>query len=56
MVNITPSITKSLVDARTKNHINGIDGFSSFGKYILHNYRVVSKYHFPKYLEVSEGN
>lgn len=31
------------------NHINGIEGFWSYAKHILYNYRGVSKYHFPMY-------
>jgi transposase len=50
----TVNHTKSLVDRRTKNHINGIEGFWSFGKHILYNYRGVSKYHFPMYLKEIE--
>ncbi|MGZ9133341.1 MAG: IS1595 family transposase [Nitrospira sp.] len=46
--------SKSLVDRRTKNHINGIEGFWSFAKHILYNYRGVSKYHFPMYLKEIE--
>ena len=34
---------------RGKDHINGIEGFWSFAKHILYNYRGVSKYHFPMY-------
>lgn len=45
---------KHLVDTRTKNHINGIEGFWSFAKHILYNYRGVSKYHFPMYLKEVE--
>jgi len=44
---------KTLVNKRTKNHINGIEGFWSFAKHILYNYRVVSKYHFSMYLKGS---
>lgn len=39
------------MDRRTKNYINRIEGFWSFAKHILHNYRGVSKYHFPMYLK-----
>jgi transposase len=39
---------------RGKNHINGIEGFWSFAKHILRNYRGVSKYHFPMYLKEVE--
>lgn len=45
---------KHLVDRRTKNHINGIEGFWSYAKHILYNYRGVSKYHFPMYLKEIE--
>ena len=45
---------KHLVDKRTGNHINGIEGFWSFAKHILYNYRGVSKYHFPMYLKEVE--
>lgn len=50
----TVNHSKSLVDRRTKNHINGIEGFWSFAKHILYNYRGVSKYHFPMYLKEIE--
>jgi len=50
----TVNHTKNMVDKRTKNHINGIEGFWSFGKHILYNYRGVSKYHFPMYLKEIE--
>ncbi len=36
--------SKSYVDKRTKNHINGIEGFWSYAKHILYNYRGVSKW------------
>jgi transposase len=39
---------------RSKNHINDIEGFWSYAKHILYNYRVVSKYHFPLYLKEVE--
>lgn len=39
---------------RKGNHINGIEGFWSFAKHILYNYRGVSKYHFPMYLKEVE--
>jgi transposase len=39
---------------KTKNHSNGIEGFWSFAKYVLYNYRGVSKYHFPMYLKEVE--
>ncbi len=39
------------MDKKTKHHINGIEGFWSFAKYILYNYRGVSKYHFPMCLK-----
>ncbi|MBS0150364.1 MAG: IS1595 family transposase [Nitrospira sp.] len=50
----TVNHSKSLVDRRTKHHINGIEGFWSFAKHILYNYRGVSKYHFPMYLKEIE--
>lgn len=50
----TVNHSKSLVDRRTKNHINGIEGFWSYAKHILYNYRGVSKYHFPMYLKEIE--
>ncbi|MCI0533282.1 hypothetical protein L0Y49_03640, partial [bacterium] len=37
--------SKNMVDKKTKNHINGIEGFWSFAKHVLYNYRGVSKYH-----------
>jgi transposase len=37
-----------------KNHINGIEGFWSYAKHILYNYRGVSRYHFPMYLKEVE--
>ncbi len=43
----TVSHRKSLVDRRTKNHLDGIEGFWSFAEHILYNYRGVSQYHFP---------
>jgi len=46
--------SKNMVDKKTKNHINGIEGFWSFAKHILYNYRGVSKYHFPMYLKEVE--
>lgn len=46
--------SKGMVDKKTKNHINGIEGFWSFTKHILYNYRGVSKYHFPMYLKEVE--
>ena len=48
------SHSKQFVDRRTKNHINGIEGFWSYAKHILYNYRGVSKYHFPMYLKEIE--
>ena len=50
----TVSHSRSFVDKRTKNHINGIEGFWSYAKHILYNYRGVSKYHFPMYLKEIE--
>lgn len=46
--------SKNMVNVKTKNHINGIEGFWSFAKHILYNYRGVSKYHFPMYLKEVE--
>jgi len=51
---LTINHSKNMVDKRTKNHINGIEGFWSFAKHILYNYRGVSKYHFPMYLKEVE--
>ena len=51
---LTVNHSKSMVDKKTKNHINGIEGFWSFAKHILYNYRGVSKYHFPMYLKEIE--
>ena len=39
---------------RGKKPINGIEGFWSYAKHILYNYRGVSKYHFPMYLKEVE--
>ena len=50
----TVNHSKSMVDRRTKNQINGIEGFWSYAKHILYNYRGVSKYHFPMYLKEIE--
>lgn len=50
----TVNHAKSLVDKKTKNHINGIEGFWSYAKHILYNYRGVSRYHFPMYLKEIE--
>jgi transposase len=50
----TVNHAKSVVDKKTKNHINGIEGFWSYAKHILYNYRGVSKYHFPMYLKEIE--
>ena len=50
----TVNHSKSLVDRRTNNHINGIEGFWSYAKHILYHYRGVSKYHFPMYLKEIE--
>lgn len=45
---------KEFVNKKTKNHINGIEGFWSYAKHILYNYRGVSRYHFPMYLKEIE--
>ena len=50
----TVNHSKDLVDKKTKNLINGIEGFWSYAKHILDNYRGVSKYHFPMYLKEVE--
>jgi len=50
----TVNHSKTFVNKRTKNHINGIEGFWSYAKHILYNYRGVSKYHFPMYLKEIE--
>lgn len=39
---------------RGRNHINGIEGFWSYAKHVLYNYRGVSRYHFPMYLKEIE--
>jgi transposase len=46
--------SKEFVNKKTKNHINGIEGFWSYAKHILYNYRGVSGYHFPMYLKEIE--
>ena len=46
--------SKDFVDKRTKNHINGIEGFWSYAKHIWYNYRGVSRYHLPMYLKEIE--
>jgi transposase-like protein len=46
--------SKEFVNQRTKNHINGIEGFWSYAKHILYNYRGVSRYRFPMYLKEIE--
>ncbi len=51
---LSKSVRTIDVDKRTKNHINGIEGFWSYAKHILYNYRGVSKYHFPMYLKEIE--
>jgi transposase len=45
--------SKELVSAR-HNHINGIEGFWSYAKHKLYNYRGVSKANFPLYLKEME--
>jgi len=51
---LTVNHSKTLVGKRTRNHINGIEGFWSYAKHILYHYRGVSKYHFPMYLKEIE--
>ena len=47
--------SKAFVSRRQpKNHINGMEGFWSYAKHILYQYRGVSKYHFPMYLKEVE--
>lgn len=46
--------SKEFVHKKTRNHINGIEGFWSYAKHILYNYRGVSRYHFPMYLKEIE--
>jgi transposase len=53
-VHRTVNHSKQFVDRRTKNHINGLEGFWSYAKHILYNYRGVSKYNFPLYLKEVE--
>jgi transposase len=49
--NLAVNRSKEFVNQRTKNHINGIEGFWSYAKHILYNYRGVSRYYFPMYLK-----
>jgi len=37
-----------------RNHINGIEGFWSFAKYWLYQYRGIPKFYFPLYLKEIE--
>lgn len=46
--------TKEYVSVRMKNHINGLEGFWSYAKHKLYNYRGVSKANFPLYLKEME--
>ena len=46
--------SKAFAYKHGRNHINGIEGFWSYTKHILYNYRGVSKYHFPMYLKEVE--
>lgn len=48
------TVSHGKIFPKTKNHINGIEGFWSFAKHVLYNYRGVSKYHFPMYLKEVE--
>ena|SRR3990170_5185700 len=45
---------KTLVGRRNHHHINGIEGFWSYTKHKLYNYRGVSKSNFPLYLKEME--
>ncbi len=47
----TVNQANALVSRRTKNHMNGIEGFWSYAKHIWSQYRGVSKYHSPMYLK-----
>lgn len=46
--------SRTPVDRRTKNRINGIEGFWSHARHILYNHRGVSKHRFPTYLKEIE--
>ena len=51
----TVSHSRTLVDRRTPGTTStAIEGFWSYAKHILYNYRGVSKYHFPMYLKEIE--
>ena len=47
-------LIQRFLNKKTKNHINGIEGFWSYAKHILYNYRGISRYHFPMYLKEIE--
>lgn len=46
--------SKTMVSFKRHNHINGIEGFWSYAKHKLYNYRGVSKANFPLYLKEME--
>lgn len=50
---LTVNHSKTMVSKR-HNHINGIEGFWSYAKHKLYNYRGVSKANFPLYLKEME--
>lgn len=50
----TVNHSKTLVNRRNHHHINGIEGFWSYTKHKLYNYRGVSKANFPLYLKEME--
>lgn len=43
--------SKTLVEKRSHNHINGIEGFWSYSKHKLYNYHYVSKANFVLFLK-----
>ena len=50
----TANHNKALVERKTRNHINGIEGFWSYTKHKLYNYHGVSKANFGLYLKEME--
>lgn len=50
----TVNHSKALVNKKNHNHINGIEGFWSYTKHKLYNYRGVSKSNFGLYLKEME--
>jgi transposase len=51
---LTVNHSKEYVSSRHHHHINGIEGFWSYAKHKLYNYRGVSKSNFPLYLKEME--